>query len=66
MSRNPHQQHPYQDPFSNNIPAASESDMEHYDRRDTFQSENSNNGAGGYDNNQNYDPYCQYNFLKFP
>ncbi|KAG8836815.1 1,3-beta-D-glucan synthase [Serendipita sp. 400] len=56
MSRGP--QHPYQDPFSN--PAAhprldSESDMEHYDRRDTYQSENSAAGAN-YDPNS-YDPY---------
>ncbi|KAG8834634.1 1,3-beta-D-glucan synthase [Serendipita sp. 399] len=56
MSRGP--QHPYQDPFS--TPTAhprldSESDMEHYDRRDTYQSENSAAGAA-YDN-QNYDPY---------
>lgn len=70
MSRNPPQHNPYQDPFS--TPAAatgrprldSESDMEHYDRRDTFQSENSNNG-GGYDNNQNYDPYCKHFSLVF-
>jgi hypothetical protein len=61
MSRRP--QNPYQDPFSNPTAPArldSESDMDHYDRRETFQSENSAAG-GGYDHN-NYD-YCQYFFL---
>jgi hypothetical protein len=38
--------------------------MEHYDRRDTFQSENS--GAGGVYDNHNYDPYGSYFLLIFP
>lgn len=64
MSRKPPQ--PYQDPFASPSPHPridSESDMDHYDRRDTFQSENS--GAGGVYDNHNYDPYCSYIYFIF-